>query len=142
ESRASVNEPNVVAREHVVDRTRLAPNHVGHMSEELLHRRTHSIALCGIAGLEAGTRVDAANGFAEGLGRNRPGVDADATRGPLLLDDGRAFAEFGRLDRGPLTRGSASDADEVVVETVGHGPALSRGVCIPPGCKRRVNGSA
>ena len=58
--------------------------------------------------------------LAKRLARNRAGVDADASDDRLLLDDGDAFIEFGRLNRGAVTGRSGTDDQQVVIEMRGH----------------------
>ena len=53
--------------------------------------------------------------FAQGLRRDRAGVDADATGHALAVDDGDALAELGRGNGGALTAGTAADDEQVEV---------------------------
>ena len=52
--------------------------------------------------------------LAQRLGRDGPGVDADAAEHPAPLDDRHRLAELGRRDGGLLTAGTRTDDDEVV----------------------------
>src|SRR5207253_4966407 len=49
----------------------------------------------------------------EGLARQRAGVDARAAEYLLLLDDGHALSQLGRLDGGLLAGGTAADHQQV-----------------------------
>jgi hypothetical protein len=74
----------------------------------------------------AGEAREEHDGLAEGLAGDGAGVDADAADAALLLDDRRALAELGRLDRRPLAGGPAPDADEVELVARRHPEAPAR----------------
>jgi Glucose-6-phosphate dehydrogenase, NAD binding domain len=90
----SGNQPDVVAGENVLDRRDLALNDAPHMSHELRHRRAHALRSRGIRGFESGSRVHAPHGFAEGLRRDRAGLDADAAGRALFFDDSDPLERF------------------------------------------------
>jgi len=54
-------------------------------------------------------------GFSKCLAWNCASVNANSSGPALSLDDGNPFLEFCRLDGGPLTRGTGSYANQVIL---------------------------
>ena len=82
-----------LARDHVADARAGAASPVGR-GLGTIRRAVDRARACG----------EAEDRFAEGLARNRAGVDADAADAAPLLDDGDALAELGRLHGGRAGR--------------------------------------
>ncbi len=69
------------------------------------------------------------NGFSQGLGRDRAGVDADASDDVAALDDRGPPSELRRCDGGLLAAGTAPDHQQVIVAHIasvrGGSPAVA-----------------
>ena len=91
------------------------------MADQLLHGRAHALAGArhrpprGPAASRRGARPRGRSSTESSRSRRSTPPDR-----PLLLDDGDALAELGRLNRGPLAGRAAADADEIVVVAVSH----------------------
>src|SRR5260370_2729953 len=55
------------------------------------------------------------NGFADGLARDRAGIDGGSADHFQLFDERRPLAKFPRLNRGPLPSGPGAHHDEIVL---------------------------
>ena len=76
------------------------------LAQERLHRQQR---------LAGAFRLFARYGFAQGLARNRPCVQADAADHLIAVNDGDALAELGRSDCAFLTGGAAADDDQIIM---------------------------
>ena len=65
--------------------------------------------------------VEGQNRLAEGLGRDGAGMNAHAAHVEAALHDRHPLAQLGGLHGGALTRGPASDADQIEVKLAFHG---------------------
>jgi len=116
----SVDDVDVIPRELVADDVDLAFDHLAGPEPEILHG---DVFLEPVAVSVDGPLADAGevdDGLAEGLRRDRPAVDGDATDRPPL-DDRGAPAELRSLDGRLLPGRARADGEEVVVVAVFHG---------------------
>jgi hypothetical protein len=105
----------------------LGSNHLGFSTDDVLQSgqqvRDRDLFLDPIAGpvkvpqLHAG---EVEHRFAQGLGRDRSGVDANATNHGLAIDDANPVTELRRHDCGLLTAGPRADDREVEIVRVLH----------------------
>jgi hypothetical protein len=107
----AVEDRDAVSPQLVLDHGTLAREDVVHAREQLPHARR-------------ARAPHPEHGLAEGLARDRPGVEADAAEDAAPLDDGDVAAELCGLHRRALAGRTAPQADEIEVERqVGHATA-------------------
>src|SRR4029453_13202954 len=107
--RLALDERDVVPAQLLLDHLDLPPDDGFDPGQELRGGGSGRRARPGQAVTSAGAPGVREDRFAEGLTRNRAGVDAHAAHTTTLLDHGGSTAELRRLNRRALTRRAAPD---------------------------------
>src|SRR4030095_14680715 len=112
--RLAMEERDVVPAQLLLDHLDLPPDDGFDPGQELLGGGAGRRARPGATVASAGAPGVREDRFAEGLTRNRAGIDAHAAHIATLFDYGGPTAELGRLNRRALTGRAAPARDEGV----------------------------
>src|SRR5262245_35988243 len=117
----AVYEFNVIARQGVMDDPDLPLDDTADMAYQLLHAGAHP-RLVGerIGEFKTGPGVVAADRLTEGFRRDRAGFDADATGKLFFFNDCNFFSELCCLNGCPLSRRTATEANEIIIVIAMH----------------------